>query len=70
MKALNRYRSCRFGRALRAYDTAYELTDCLVDLLTDARHWCDRHRQSFAELDRTAYRHYIEELAATRRKNP
>lgn len=34
----------------------------LIDLLTDARHWCDRHGESFAELDRIAYQHYIAEL--------
>lgn len=34
----------------------------LIDLLTDARHWCDRHGESFAVLDRLAYQHYIHEL--------
>ena len=34
----------------------------LIDLLTDARHWCDRHGESFAVLDRLAYQHYILEL--------
>lgn len=33
----------------------------LIDLLTDARHWCDRRGESFAELDRIAYQHYIAE---------
>ncbi|HVX16314.1 MAG TPA: hypothetical protein VHC22_34325 [Pirellulales bacterium] len=33
----------------------------LIDLLTDARHWCDRKGESFAELDRIAYQHYIAE---------
>lgn len=34
----------------------------LIDLLADARHWCDRHDQSFAALDRIAYRHYCDEI--------
>ena len=33
----------------------------LIDLLTDARHWCDRHGESFAELDRLACQHYVAE---------
>jgi hypothetical protein len=70
MKTLNRYRSCRFGRALRAYDTAFEPIACLVDLLADARHWCDRHGASYVELDRTAHRHYLEEVAAAPRRKP
>ena len=34
----------------------------LIDLLTDARHWCDRNGESFATLDRLACQHYIAEL--------
>ena len=34
----------------------------LVDLLADARHWCDRHGWSFAALDRKAYQRYLGEL--------
>ena len=34
----------------------------LIDLLTDARHWCDRHGESFAELNRIACEHYFAEL--------
>ena len=34
----------------------------LIDLLTDARHWCDRHGENFAALDRQAYQHYLEDL--------
>jgi hypothetical protein len=33
----------------------------LIDLLTDARHWCDRHDESFADLDRIARQHYLAE---------
>jgi hypothetical protein len=33
--------------------------DRLVGLLADARLWCDRNGQSFAELDRRAYQQYL-----------
>ena len=33
--------------------------DRLVGLLADARFWCDLNGQSFAELDRRAYRQYL-----------
>jgi hypothetical protein len=33
----------------------------LIDLLTDARHWCDRAGEDFARLDRMASQHYIAE---------
>ena len=33
--------------------------DRLVGLLADARLWCDLNGQSFAELDRRAYRQYL-----------
>lgn len=69
MKALNRYRARRCDRALRRYDTAFEATYCLVDFLADARHWCDRHGHSYVELDRKAYRHYIEERGAAGKEN-
>lgn len=39
-----------------------EPADRLVDLLTDARHWCDLNGQSFSELDRRAYQHYLAEI--------
>lgn len=67
MKALNRCRSRRCERALRRYDTDFEITGCLVDFLADARHWCDRHGHSFAKLDRKAHEHYLEEVTAARR---
>jgi len=34
----------------------------LIDLLADARHWCDRNGQNFGDLDRQAYRHYFAEI--------
>ena len=64
MNALNRHRIARCDRALRRYDTDFELTGCLVDFLTDARHWCDRHGHNFAALDRKARDYYRDELRA------
>ena len=43
--------------------------DRLVDLLTDARHWCDLHGQSYGEHDRRAYQHYLTEIQPTERSN-
>ena len=34
----------------------------VTDALADLRHLCDRRGYDFAELDRTAYSHYIEEI--------
>ena len=31
----------------------------LIDLLADARHWCDANNQDYADLDRIAYQHYL-----------
>lgn len=53
--------------ALEAYDDAWDAHTNLISLLTDARHWCDANRLSFAELDRIAYRHYAAERVAERR---
>jgi hypothetical protein len=33
-----------------------------IDLLADARHWCDANAENFGEFDRQAYRHYLAEL--------
>jgi hypothetical protein len=34
----------------------------LTDFLADARHWCDEHGESYAELDHVAYKHYLAEF--------
>lgn len=68
MKSVNRYRAHRCDRALRRYDTDVDTKGCLIDLLADARHWCDRNGYSFAELDRVAYQHYCAEVAAAGRR--
>jgi hypothetical protein len=58
--------------AQRVRRIAHVLTWCgpdarlenLIDVLADARHWCDRNQLSFAELDRQAYQHYLTERDA------
>ncbi len=61
-------RSKRCAAAIRNYNGATDDgTTNLIDFLADARHWCDRNRESYAELDRQAYRHYLAELADARR---
>jgi hypothetical protein len=57
----------RLQQVLRNYDTDDTPQGCLIDLLTDARHWCDRHGESYAELDRVAYQHYLAERYEARR---
>lgn len=34
---------------------------CVQDLLADIRHYCDKYGHDYAELDKIAYRNYIEE---------
>lgn len=62
MKFTNKHRAARIGKVLARYQTGDTVADNLVDLLADARHWCDRNGQDFAELDRLAYDHYVSEL--------
>ena len=46
-----------------------EPADRLVDLLTDARHWCDLNGHCFGELDRRAHQHYLAEIHDNKRSN-
>jgi hypothetical protein len=64
---------CRIAR--RVMRIEHILTWCLdwdrppqglIDLLADARHWCDRHGESFAALDRRAYQHYLTDIHTER----
>jgi hypothetical protein len=41
----------------------------LFDVLADARHRCDGNGQSYAELDRIAYRHYLAEINEESRRS-
>lgn len=61
----NADRALRCNNALTAYNDEYDPHANLIDLLADARHWCDRQGQNFAELDRTAYQHYLAERDAS-----
>jgi hypothetical protein len=60
----NAQRSNRFEAAMMSLHEEYgdDPQAVLIDLLADARHWCDAHGESFAELDRLAYRHYLAEV--------
>ncbi len=56
----NSRRVARCHAVLRDYLDIDPRTN-LIDLLADARHWCDRYRHDFAQLDRIAYQHYLAE---------
>jgi hypothetical protein len=58
----NKQRAARCGKTLKRYGTDDTARGCLVDLLADARHWCDRNGEDYAALDRLAYHHYLAEL--------
>jgi hypothetical protein len=36
-------------------------SEAITDLLADIRHYCDTYDLDYAELDRVAYGHYLEE---------
>jgi hypothetical protein len=61
--AENSRRVERVARAIRSYGDDGDDETKLIDLLADARHWCDQNGLSFAKLDRLAYMHYVAELA-------
>ncbi len=63
----NADRAERCQQALETYNDAWDFRSNLIDLLTDARHWCDANTESYAELDRIAYQHYLAEVVAHRR---
>ncbi len=58
----NLCRANRCSKALWHYGTDNTDPACLIDFLADARHWCDRHGQSFGDIDRIAHDHYLVEL--------
>lgn len=45
-------------------------TATVVALLTEARHWCDRHAEQFAALDYVAHELYLSEVAGKARRRP
>ncbi len=61
MTPTNRRRAMRIGHVLTWCKDWKTGRAGLIDLLTDARHWCDRHGEDFAKLDRTAYGRYLAE---------
>jgi hypothetical protein len=62
-------RAAAFDNLLNRYGDD-DPADRLVDLLTDARHWCDLHGQSFWEQGRRAHQHYLTEIQRTERSKP
>lgn len=60
-------RADRFERALSQYCDEHDTVANLIDLLADARHWCDQNDQCYSDLDRIAYDHYLAELWEERR---
>lgn len=66
----NKTRARRCAKALRRYGTADTPPGCLIDLLADARHWCDQNGKPFAELDRLAYQHYLAERDEANGRQP
>ena len=61
-----RQRCDRIARLLRGGQGSP--SENLIDLLADARHWCDYNAESFGELDRLAYQHYLAEVDASRKE--
>ena len=58
----NAERVARCEAVLARYNDEHDTAANLIDFLADARHWCDRHGQSFSNLDRVAHDHYLAEL--------
>lgn len=63
----NDQRAKRFARTLRGYGTDHTERGCLIDLLADARHWCDRTGACFDGIDRVAHDRYLADLCDDRR---
>lgn len=62
MKTINAKRVERFEQRLRIYKTDATIECRLIDLLTDARHWCDRNGLRYTEHDCIAQEHHSAEL--------
>lgn len=63
----NTERVRRFETSLTRYCDDHDTVANLIDLLADARHWCDLHQQCYGDLDRIAHYHYLAELSEERR---
>jgi hypothetical protein len=58
----NADRACRLDEIISRYSDDSDSVANLIDMLADARHWCDRNGQCYGDLDRVAYNHYLAEL--------
>jgi hypothetical protein len=70
MNLTNQNRVARLTKVLRGYETDDTEAGCLIDILADARHWCDRHNMDYARFDRLAYQHYLAERAEGQEVTP
>lgn len=59
---LNARRALRFGHVLTWCKDWGSGSEGLIDLLTDAQHWCDANGEDFHIALAQACRHYIHEL--------
>lgn len=66
----NTDRTLRCHSVLTVYNDEDDLPATLIDLLADARHWCNTHGENFAELSRIAYEHYLQECHAPNGRRP
>ena len=63
----------RAKKAAKTIRSAYQnhparvVQEDVTDVLADLRHLCTQRDWDFADLDRTAYQHYIEELSEEER---
>ena len=70
MTQINHLRAMRIGHILTWCQDWSSGSAGLIDLLADARHWCDQHGEDFARVDRIAYQHYLAERNPTKGGNP
>jgi hypothetical protein len=58
----NRKRASRADEAITRYGDDVSESN-LIDLLTDAMHWCDQYGEDFARMLALAFQHYLSESA-------
>jgi hypothetical protein len=66
----NQRRALRIGHILTWCKDWSTGREGLIDLLADARHWCDRHGEDFDALNHIAHGHYLAELNPDEGDNP
>lgn len=62
----NPRRAKRCAAVLETYNDQWDAEANLIDLLADARHWCDREARDYGKLNRLAHEHYLAELEGER----